>query len=252
VRFDRKQWVVKPYAAFPAWLCPACEHPSLETTTKDWVKKETRASREARGHDDWEPEWIEELATGFLICRNCAEVVVGVVSVSNRETSDEQYGEHVVSEFQPIVFSPAIPMIAVPAAASDAVRAALQRAFANYWNDPSSSGNCIRTALEEMLDQFHIPRGHNDKTRHKRTRLTLHHRLEEFTKKHPQLGAPLMALKWLGNAGTHDVLEHKDVLDALDLLDHCFDEIYRARSTTIMRAAKAINRRKGPVKVRTS
>ena len=251
MRFCRRQWEVKSYATFPSWLCPACEHPSLEMS-KDWTKMETHSSLEAHDHPEWNPEWIEELATGFLTCRNCKEVVAGIALISRRETWHEAYGRHMAREFQPIFFSPALPMLAIPTEASEGVRVALTRAFANYWNDPSSSGNCIRTALEEMLDQFNIPRGRNDSARHRRSRLSLHQRLEVFSKKHRQLGEPLMALKWLGNAGTHEALQHKDVLDALDLLDHCFDEIYRARSTTIMRAAKAINRRKGPVRARTA
>lgn len=59
-----------------------------------------------------------------------------------------------------------------------------------------------------------------------------------------------MAVKWLGNAGTHDVLTHEDVLDAFELLDHTLDEVYHDRSKRILRTAKAINRAKGPAKKR--
>ncbi len=252
MRFDRSLWLVNYYGVFPAWPCPNCQQPALERDLrKEWLIYETAESAEAHDHDEWDPSWITERAAGALVCKRCKDPVIMSAIVANEQAEDTDIGQRMFAQgFKPTYFEPALPMIEIPPAVADDVRQALTRAFALYWSDPSSSGHCIRTAVELMLDQQSIARGRNDSKRGERLRRTLHDRLELFAKRRPELKETLMAVKWLGNAGTHDILTHEDVLDTFELLEHTLDEVYNQRSRRIQRTAKAINRAKGPLKKR--
>lgn len=53
-------------------------------------------------------------------------------------------------------------------------------------------------------------------------------------KKNGQLADKLMAIKWVGNAGSHaDVVAENDLLDAYDILCFVLDELYVKRSKRI-------------------
>ena len=61
--------------------------------------------------------------------------------------------------------------------------------------------------------------------------LSLHGRLERFAKKFPEVGQALLAVKWLGNSGTHSSeLTASDSLDGFELLSFALDEIFESKS----------------------
>lgn len=242
MRFDRAVWKSEFYFAFPDWPCPSCKGGTLHSKDEaKWLTFETAASRRTRSQASGiDAEYSERRASGFLECDRCAEPVAFLAIVENLPSLPPRY--------KPLHLMPAPAMLEIPEDASAEVRDGLRRAFALYWFDPSSSGNAIRTAIEALLDQAKIPRGRNDAQKHRRVPLSLHTRLQLYEKREPALGTPLMALKWLGNSGTHERLLHSDMLDAFELLDHTLAEIYRKHTKRIMRTAKAINRNKGPLK----
>lgn len=64
---------------------------------------------------------------------------------------------------------------------------------------------------------------------------------EAYTTKNAILGGHLMALKWLGNAGSHDgSLNKDDLLDAFEVLDHVLAEIIDERSERVAALAAAM------------
>ena len=86
-------------------------------------------------------------------------------------------------------------------------------------------------------------------------RLSLHARIELFANKNPKknpnknadVGEKLLAIKWLGNTGSHsDTLKHEDVLDAFELFSHALDEIFEETSVRLKKLSSSINRNKGP------
>ena len=76
------------------------------------------------------------------------------------------------------------------------------------------------------------------------TNLTLHDRITIFQATDSIVGTQLMALKWLGNAGSHEnsVLK-KDLLDAFEILDHVLVEVFEQRSQKVMSLAKQLTKR---------
>ncbi len=79
--------------------------------------------------------------------------------------------------------------------------------------------------------------------------LTLHARIERFAKKQAEVGANLLAIKWLGNSGSHSTdLTANDMLDAFELLAHALEEIYEKKSAKLKKLTAAIIKKKGPAK----
>jgi hypothetical protein len=82
----------------------------------------------------------------------------------------------------------------------------------------------------------------------KRYMRKLHFRVEEFAKKRPDIGNKLLALKWLGNSGSHNEgLNHRDLITGFKLMQYAIEELFEKRSRNLEATAKKINRRKGPI-----
>ncbi len=56
-----------------------------------------------------------------------------------------------------------------------------------------------------------------------------------------------MAIKWLGNAGSHcgDKMTFDDVFDGYDMLSFILDELYDNKHEHVKKLAKKINKKKG-------
>jgi len=86
----------------------------------------------------------------------------------------------------------------------------------------------------------------------KRNSLNLHSRLELFKKNQPQIADHLLAIKWIGNSGSHiGKIEKVDILDAFELLEYSLNKLYDNSEKRINNLAREINRVKGPVPKKT-
>jgi hypothetical protein len=74
--------------------------------------------------------------------------------------------------------------------------------------------------------------------------LSLHGRIEIFAKKNHDVGIQLMALKWLGNTGSHShAVDSKDLLDAMEIMEHALMEIIEKRREKVAKLAKGLQKR---------
>jgi len=205
---------------------------------------ETETSRRtSRDHPDYEGRF-----SCTLRCSNlpCVEPVAVVGNVYSDEQVDDGEGGWEWEEYMVPVFVHPVPDLfsVVPQCPKD-IATEIRRAFSLFWCDLRASANRIRAALELILDHFGIPRRHKVKggLRH----LSLHQRLQFFEKREPTLAKPLLALKWLGNLGSHrGELRKDDLFDAFDLLEHVHEELFAQRTKQITQLAKEINKRRGP------
>jgi hypothetical protein len=81
--------------------------------------------------------------------------------------------------------------------------------------------------------------------------VTLHKRIENLQATRPKLKElcdQMMAVKHLGNAGSHPGIQVRDtdVFDALDILERILQDTYSGHPGQLARAVKQINKRKGP------
>jgi Domain of unknown function (DUF4145) len=135
-------------------------------------------------------------------------------------------------------------IIKIPKNAPDDVKADLIEAFSLFWTHRPSSANAIRYALERLMTNLGIPTQKPSSKNGKVVDLTLHQRIEIYAKAEPQIGNQLMALKWLGNTGSHgQKVNVEDLLDAFEILEHSLEEILDNKSKKIADLAKKLTQK---------
>jgi Domain of unknown function (DUF4145) len=84
----------------------------------------------------------------------------------------------------------------------------------------------------------------------KRSKLTLHDRIVAFRATNLDAADLLLAVKWLGNAGSHaDMagISRHDVLDGMEITEHVLHLLFDKSGQAVTKLAKSINKRKGPL-----
>ena len=212
---------------------------------------ETSESRKAHDDPSWDPDWIEYRFSVLLVCNNdrCQEPVsvAGNGKVHQVQTSSKGDSEY-IEFFYPKHVSPAPPLIAMSNDYPQAVTSELRRAFIASWDDFSSAGNHLRSAVERLLDHLKEPKTTMGKLG-KREHLFLHSRIVGLARRDKGLSDSLLAVKWLGNAGSHaDELTRNDIFDALDILDIILDDLFVRHRSRVKKLVAAINKNKGSAK----
>jgi hypothetical protein len=182
---------------------------------------------------------------GVLRCVDCNEVVV--VSGTSHTSREYVRGEDVVvNYFHPRAFVPALSLFETPDDLPEPIARCLQASFELFWMNPSAAGNALRVAVEELMTWEGIRKHPIGK---RRRPLELHKRIELFKLREPHRAELLLAVKWIGNAGSHrtNELSKKDVLDGYRLFKRVLEETFHPTSD-VRRLAKRINRARGPVR----
>ena len=237
----------------PEWGCPACDKGVLKLKPNSFVDIEGAASRAFRRTDDWEPEFTDLRFSCMMICSdgNCGEGV----SLSGDGCLDliveyDKLGfpaEHsLVSAFRPKYFWPPLNIIEIPNKTPRTISNELTQSFELFFSNPPSSANHVRIALEHILTELKVKRFARRNGR--QLFLNLHQRIKLLPHKHSHLGDLCLAIKWLGNAGSHSesTITLDDVMDAYEIFAVLLQELYDDRKKTAKKLAKSINKRKGP------
>ena len=192
----------------PKWPCPSC---SLGWLIKNNFEFRNNAETAKNGNE----EWFDDEHCGFVFsclleCNNCREAVSvsGVGAVEQH--FDEEHSGRTASYvyFVPKFFQPALPIINFPSGPTfpSKISDILEKSFALFWCDYDACANRIRATLEVLLDDMHVIRRVNPDAGKE---LNLHQRIETITAvdgtKEADVKDMLMALKWLGNAGSHEL-----------------------------------------------
>ncbi len=247
---NREHWRLQ-FENFPSWLCPTCPSGALSIDKNTFKITETGPSREAHQLDGWEPGWITSRFTGMLICQNssCGEVVVICGDVKHVEDHDWERQElNWAKVFRPKSLWPAPPIFPFYDKCPDTVIEELKRAFSLFWLDKESCANRLRTAVEALLNDRRVARTTKSRKSGKRVPLTLHGRIEKFKESEPESAEYLLAIKWLGNVGSHSGsadLDAEDLLGAFEMFEHVVERIYVKRERQLNKLAKRMISRKG-------
>lgn len=150
-----------------------------------------------------------------------------------------------VENFTPSICEPMPDMIEFPAKSPEGVVDELRYSFRLFWLNPNAAAGRIRCALERLMDFLKMPTTRINK-KGKPVRIDLHERIQEFGKVDATQAGHLMALKIVGNTGSHQAsLSKDDVLDALEVIEHALEEIIDKRSVRIARLAMRLKTRHG-------
>jgi hypothetical protein len=238
----------------PQYLCPTCQKGTLRIRDGSFVREETKDSRD-HSHEAWEPEWIHYVYSCLLDCENkdCGEVVAN----SGTGSVDSYWGDYDAEiaaptqehydYFHPKYFEPSLQVIAIPAQCDEAVSAPLKESFRLFFASPGAAANNIRIAVEELLTVLKIKRFVVVNSKNKP--IALHSRIMMLPARHAEHKDMLLAIKWLGNAGSHGgkPISADDVMDAYELMEHILDEIYSGKRKVLSRLANKVNRKRGPI-----
>lgn len=231
----------------PPWKCPSCRGGILRLD-RDSLRFDRTSIAHAESKEDYfGPEHDATRFVALLKCdsRECLETAAVAGTGEVREAPDwEAQKMNYYEEFTPTYLAPSPRLISVPDDCPAPVVVQLNLAFVASWGDPSGAGNRIRIAVERLLDAMRVLKVAHGK---QRRRLTLHSRIERLEHKHPEIFHLLMAIKWLGNAGSHsDVLTRPQIFDALDIFEEVLERLYSTRRAKLANLVAEINRRKGP------
>ena len=212
--------------------------------------EESAQSRRWHGTDEWGPEQIEFVFTAWLECLHnpCKQsyAVAGMGGIEQQYDGSDEGTTEWVECFYPRSIVPTLDIIELPARCPPWINAALRDAFSAYWGLPESSAGRIRVALEGLLTHIGIPETETSKSG-KSVGVPLHRRIELYALENPTIGSQLMALKWLGNTGSHGRrITKPDLVDAFELLEHALVEVLEKRSEKMAALAKKLTDKHSP------
>lgn len=131
---------------------------------------------------------------------------------------------------------PPIDFFEIPNGCSTQLRERVRTAFQLYWLNADAAANATRSVVELILDNKRIARLTSSAKRR-----TTHDRILEFHRTNPEAGELLLAMKWLGNQGSHasGKVSARTMLDDFEILEQALALLYRGRITKL---AKRINK----------
>jgi len=234
-----------PTSHVTPWPCSECGKGLLTLIPKSLVHKETVPSQRAHNADGWDPDWIEYTYSAWLKCTSggCGQeyALSGIGGVE--PCYDEDGSTNWRSYFAPKWLSPMPDIFEIPPKCPEEVKNQLRASFRLFWADRAASASKVRIALECLMDHLGVQKRQKDNGG-RLTNLTLHKRIEIFQRGNPTIGLQLMAIKWVGNTGSHESqIALDDLLDAFEILEHALSELIDQRSVMVAKLAKQLTKK---------
>jgi hypothetical protein len=232
--------------------CPTCTKGFLKVKKDSFHYQETNDSEKDHEHPGWDPDWIQYVYSCLFECTNsaCKDTISssGNGYVEQRMFYDEESNPDTdfSDYFRPESFTPHLKMFVLPKETPDPVIEEISKSFNLIFSDPPSSASHIRIALEHLLTHLKIKRFTVNKG--KKRFLFLHGRIDLLPKRYGHIKDIFLAVKWLGNAGSHGSHEVSldDVLDSYELMNELLIEIFSKNRSRAKSLARKINRKRGP------
>jgi len=239
--------VIESGQPWPRPICPECQAGFIAFALPE--NDENHDSASARDHPAFEPEWVSGTFVIRGVCENpgCQLAVHGIgdfhVEYSQKTIREDETGPSYSDYFTVRQIHPPMSMMSIPRSAPEQVRAGVSRASRVLFADPGLAATALRGAVELFLTSEGIAATRDDgKFR------SAHERIEEWRSANPDrppVADLLFAVKWLGNAGTHEDsdLTAIEVLDGARVLDEAFHRLFTGPD--IEARARSINSTRG-------
>jgi hypothetical protein len=256
---NRELWNYPRFTAIssPKWTCPQCDTGLLRLIKESLFFEETNSSLENRKHEDWDPSWITYRFSAFFKCNMCHEPNGvsgwGDVFEAFRNLQDGSIEEIFENQFYPEYFTTAPKIIQLPLECDTEIEMEIEKSFQLFFVDIHACGSKIRSVIESILDNFKIPRRKkiNREAKVEIKTKSLHERIIHFGQQNAKAAERLLAIKWIGNFGSHGLkLERSDLLDAYEIFEVALQEIYDDDKRRVDKLTKSINKKKGPLNKR--
>jgi hypothetical protein len=197
---------------------------------------------------------IEHVFSGILKCKNadCKELV----TISGQCLRDIIYVEELpdgrpiedrFSDYFPKYFYPNLRIFNLSDEIPVNVSKQINLSFSNYFDDLSSCANRVRNSIELILDDLKAPKWKKTNAGNVYKFKALHQRIEHYGKRNKNISNHLLALKIIGNEGSHvGNVESEDILDAYEILEQLIEFAYIKKTKRIAELANQIVLRNKP------
>ena len=244
---DQFEELAGPFQKWPSLPCLVCHRGALEMVTIS--EFESKASADARVGVEIEEGPRSGFFHGELACSqpSCGSKYV-VAGEWTRGTDDPDEETDSLDIYDPSLFGltvrhilPPLPLIALPEGTPEPVKVLVESCSSVLLSDPNAASGRIRTAIEAVLDQQKIQKTGNSRAE----RLGIHARLNKLAEKNGPAATHLIAMKWIGNEGTHErePVPLRSVLDGLELFARGIEILYDPREARLARMAALINKK---------
>lgn len=231
----------------PDWMCPTCKKGIIRIVDDSFKTVETRDSRQAHDHPNWEPCFVTSIYSCLLRCNNeqCQEIVAstgnGSADIEDFYNKHGHQDQRYVELFRPTFFEPPLAIIDIPEICSAEVAEPLQESFRLFFCSPASAANNVRIAVECLLTELKVPT-------HGPKRLTLNNRLDLLSEEYSEFKDLFNAIRVFGNDGSHpdSKITINDVMDAYEIISHVLQVLYRQNSKRATELAEKMTRRFDP------
>jgi hypothetical protein len=240
-----------PENAVPSWPCPSCDSGSLvhDKNNTHYFDTAESITKQRFSSSPW-----DKYGSVYSIfrCSNpkCDEKIImhGQFNMGDVEIKDEASAIIDVMPMifiEPSSFQPPIRIFPINKSFTKDISKKLVKSFNLFWLDIDSCANKARIIVEDLLTFLKIKRFVIVKG--KRSKLSLNNRIDILKNKNNDLAEKLMAIKWIGNHGSHsDNLTRDDVLDGLEILESALNMIFNNEDKRIQKIVKEIASKKKP------
>jgi hypothetical protein len=238
--------------------CPFCGNSGLEFKVENSVEVASKNfefyQRQLDLEDEGQragPEDYDGKACGFLICNNyrCKERVIfhaKTFAETHIEYDDENLGFIAYhTELQFDYYNPSPFLFDLPKKFPASFKDQIQKVFNAYWTDGNSFLNNMRILLEMIMDHKRVKKHGLDKNG-KKIQISLHNRIKDHWKTDQRIKEMAIALKWLGNDGSHgETLKSETMNISLDLLEYIINKLYKDDAEEkLLSKARKINKKR--------
>jgi len=229
---------------FMPFLCPFCWKQSLRLDKESWKEHDTSKYHEIDEFIDPE-DCIEYIYTTFYTCENsvCKQKIissgVGKVEVYYSKNEYDGYEKEYYDQYKPKIFIPTLHFFQIPEQTPIGIKELIIASFTLVLQSPSAAVNSLRSCVELLLDLHQVP---------KPGRINLHNRINDQIQSDSKLfeyKEYLLAMKWLGNTGSHSVVtDNSDIFDVFEIMKFVICGLYEMIKDPIEKA-RLINEVRG-------
>jgi len=231
------------------WRCPRCNAGILHFKEEKVIEEVNADTIEWEKVDPDSFHWQVHSSfvyTTLLFCSNeeCNEKVIcsgsSFIDIYDSKQDSEGNVENLYQKYyKPLFFHPIINIFNIPQNTPEEVKENIIKSFSTFFSDYESSANSLRVALECIINEL------NENPELSK----LHKKIEKLaTPKYDNIRDKCMALKWLGNDGSHcgdKKITDTDILNGYDILSFVLKELYEEKNETLTEIVKKINTKKG-------
>lgn len=220
----------------PSWTCPGCMKETLRIVPGSFFYRKTADTLTHEKEHYFDFYYVEYIFSCLLECEltGCSEPVAvtgrGWLTEDNSYDHRSQTLTESIPRFEARAFYPPLPLFIPPEDCPVSVIKELCEISALLNAHPSAATNAIRRLLETLLDEMTVPR-EIPREGKSPVKLKLHDRIERYPDILGEHQRGVMALKYLGNTGSHEnkEIERQSLDDACQILENIIRQLYPSK-----------------------